>query len=311
MHRSLPGAALAALVVIAPLRSQARELAITVDDLPWVPSSAPVAEQVRLTDALLAAFKNAGVPAIGFVNEGRLGTPEQEQARILPRWLDAGLELGNHTRTHPDLHRMTLAEFEREIVEGEKVTRALLARRGKAPRYFRHPFLHTGRSVAVRDSLEAFLRERGYAVAPVTMDNYDYVFARAFQLARERGDASLAGRIRSAYLAYMDSVVTYWEAQAEAILGRPIPHVLLLHANALNATTFPALAARLKARGYRFVSLERALTDPAYRLPDRYAGPAGISWLHRWAITRGTPSSVYAGEPVVPKWVEEAAGLGG
>ncbi len=43
--------------------------------------------------------------------------------------------------------------------------------------------------------------------------------------------------------------------------------------------------------------IEEALRDPAFSLPDTYVGPAGITWLHRWAMTRGVPKSAFAGEP--------------
>lgn len=313
MRRFLP--ALGALLLLAaPAAAQARAIAVTVDDLPFTPAELTVAEQERGTERLLDAFRRHGVPAIGFVNEGRLydsaGALDRRRVGLLTRWLEAGLELGNHTRTHPDLHRVTLAEFTADFLAGEQVTRRLLAARQASPRFFRHPFLHTGRSLAVRDSLDSFLSAHGYRVAPVTVDNYDYQFARAYHLAEARGDSAGAARVVGTYLDYMDSVVGFWEGQSRAIVGREIPQVLLLHASALNARAFPALAERLTGRGYRFVSLAEALADSAYRLPDRYAGPAGISWLHRWAITRGTPPSVFRGEPEVPAWVEQAAQAG-
>jgi hypothetical protein len=65
----------------------------------------------------------------------------------------------------------------------------------------------------------------------------------------------------------------------------------------------------LAARGYRFVSLEEALRDPAYTSTDRFTGGAGISWLHRWALTRGGTSRVLPDEPRTPDWVLKAAGV--
>jgi hypothetical protein len=44
-----------------------------------------------------------------------------------------------------------------------------------------------------------------------------------------------------------------------------------------------------------------------YRSPDEYVGPAGITWLHRWALTAGRRGAVFAGEPEVPAWIEQAA----
>ena len=99
-------------------------------------------------------------------------------------------------------------------------------------------------------------------------------------------------------------------SQARAIVGRELPQVLLIHASRLNAETFDALATGLERRGYRMVPLDLALEDSAYAtLPDRYTGPGGITWLHRWALTRGMPGSTFAGEPEVPRWVEAAADM--
>ena len=71
------------------------------------------------------------------------------------------------------------------------------------------------------------------------------------------------------------------------MVGREIKQVLLLHANPLNAEHFDELVRMMKRRGYAFISLDEALEDPAYRLPDSYAGTRGLSWLHRWALTKG------------------------
>ncbi len=63
--------------------------------------------------------------------------------------------------------------------------------------------------------------------------------------------------------------------------GRDVDHVLLLHANVLVADRLGALLDSLSARGFTFVSLEEALSDPVYARPDGYTGPHGLSWLYR------------------------------
>jgi peptidoglycan/xylan/chitin deacetylase (PgdA/CDA1 family) len=286
-----------------------RQIAVTFDDLPAAEAANRGTEALQdITIRLLAALRRERVTAIGFVNERGLETAQGiDSARedLLAAWLRDGHELGNHTYSHPDLHTTDLTAYQADLARGERVTRALAARMGAKFRYFRHPFLHTGRSLAIRTEMDRFLTSRGYTVAPVTIDNHDYLFSAAWEHALASADTAGAERVRVAYLRYMEAAVAYYEEQSMRLLGREPPQVLLLHANPLNARVFGDLAAMLRRRGYTFVTLEQALRDDAYRSPDSYVGPAGITWLHRWALTAGKRGSFFAGEPEVPAWVEE------
>jgi hypothetical protein len=84
------------------------------------------------------------------------------------------------------------------------------------------------------------------------------------------------------------------------VLGYELPQVALLHANLLHADALGDLLAMYTRHGYRFVSLDEALEDPAYARPDPYVGRHGNSWLHRWA--RGDGREV-RWEPDAPDWV--------
>lgn len=284
----------------------ARSVAITIDDLPTAALQRDTLTQWTITRGILDALHAGGAPAIGFVNEDKLGTGPARDARVrmLRAWLDAGHDLGNHSYSHPDINDTPLADYTADIVRGETVTTEL---RGARPVYFRHPFLHVGNDSAKKAGLEAFLAERGYVVAPITVDNYDYVFARAYELALDAGDGERATRVADAYVAYMDTVFGYYEAQSRAITGREIPQVLLLHASRLNADRLGALLAGMRRRGYRPVTLAEALRDSVYARTSTYTGPAGITWLHRWAITEDMDRSIFRGEPEVPAFVAEAA----
>lgn len=282
-----------------------RLVAITIDDLPVVATNADTAVQWNVTNGILAALDRAAAPAIGFVNENKLGAGGARDARIrmLRAWLDAGHELGNHSYSHPDINTTPLDAYTADITRGEEVTTAL---RGSRPEYFRHPFLHAGNDSAKKGGLNAFLERSGYTVAPVTIDNGDWIFARAYDLALDARDDGLAARIADAYIPYMDTVFGFYEAQARSIVGREIPQILLLHANRINADRLDELLAMARRRGYGFVTLEEALREPAYTRGDGYIGPAGITWLHRWAITDRLDRAIFRGEPAVPAWVAAA-----
>jgi peptidoglycan/xylan/chitin deacetylase (PgdA/CDA1 family) len=289
-----------------------RSVAVTFDDLPGPPAglvSNDVADLRENTRKLLATFTEHHIPVVGFVNEGKLFVegekPADAEARtaILKTWVDAGFELGNHTRSHESLNTTPLAEFEDDVVRGEPVVRGLLAERGGKLRYFRHPFLQVGLDLEKRRAFESFLAERGYTVAPVTIDNDDYIYAAVYADALRRGDRSTAAAVGADYLRYMESVLAFIEDVSRRLVGREIRQVLLVHASALNADYFGRLAQSMKARGYAFITLEDALGDEAYGLPDTYVGRWGISWLHHWELTAGRKRSP---SPDPPDWVTKA-----
>ncbi|MEQ9443622.1 MAG: polysaccharide deacetylase family protein [Cyclobacteriaceae bacterium] len=288
-----------------------RTVCITIDDLPVVTKRHTPEVYRDITQRLVASLKKNEVPAIGFVNEQKLYPSNQLdtfRVSLLKIWLEAGLELGNHTYSHPSLHKIPLAAYQQEILQGEKVTREISQPYGKAPVYFRHPFLHTGLSVSIRDSLLLFLDEHGYEVAPVSVDNADYWFAAAYERALLDQDAAMQQKIRETYIAYMQDYFAYYERQSQALLGREIAQILLLHANALNADTFDQLADMLRQREYTFISLSEALEDEAYSTQeDTFTGTAGISWIHRWALTQGKQGDFFQGEPEVPEFIDELA----
>jgi len=295
-----------------PQTAAARSVAVTFDDLPIagvLPRDIDASRE--LTRKLLGAIAAHHVPTIGFVNEDKLnaanGVVDTQRVDLLKRWLEAGLELGNHSYSHADLHATPLDAFESEVLKGERVTRELMEERGLRLRYFRHPYLHTGRDLEKKAQFERFLAEHGYRVAPVTIDNDEYVFAGAYDRSLARGDASLAARIAVAYVPYMESKVEFFERNSRDLFGREIPEILLVHANMLNAERFGDLASMFERRGYRFITLDRALEDEAYRSPDTFVGTGGITWIHRWALTRGMPKTFYAGEPEAPAFVADAA----
>jgi len=290
-----------------------RTIAITVDDLPGAEPGTDQAvgdlrELERINRTIPAVLKGHHVPAVGFVNEWKLQVPAERDARaaLLKCWLDAGLSLGNHTYSHPDFQTTPLAQFEDDTVRGEVVTQALMRERGLTVKFFRYPFLNTGPTEEAKTAFEAFLKERGLTVAPVTLDSQDWIFNDALGLAIRNKDEQLAAKTKNEYLAYADRAFDYFEAMSRQLFGREIPQVLLIHDSELNVEMLHLLLEKIEKRGYRFVSLEQALSDPAYATPDRYIGPEGISWLNRWRIAFGQDPD-YQHNPDPPKWVIETS----
>jgi peptidoglycan-N-acetylglucosamine deacetylase len=288
--------AIAIAAVTMPLRADTppeRAVAITIDDLPAGAANRMTAAEITdMTSKLLATLHDQKIPVVGFVNERKLyfkWDEVNERIAALNKWLDAGFELGNHTYGHTSLNRDGLKAFEDSVIQGESVTKLLAAQHHMPYRYFRHPYLDTGRDLETRRLAEAFLVERGYRIAPITMDAWDWMFAGVYDDAKRRGDTALQQQVVSSYLSYTTTVFSYYEKLSRDLFGYEPKQIILLHANNLEAEHIGELLDLLRKRGYRFVTLESALSDGAYGSPDTYVGQEGTSWLDHWAITRGRP----------------------
>jgi peptidoglycan/xylan/chitin deacetylase (PgdA/CDA1 family) len=295
-------------VTAAAQHKPARKMAVTFDDLPYVSAGQPyeLAKAQRVTKELLRVLKVWNVPVVGFVNEGKLEVPGQVDAQIalLQQWVDAGAILGNHTYSHPDFDTLTVEEFEDEIIKNEVVSRRLMQSRAPYQLYFRHPMTHTGDTPAKKEAIEKFLAARGYKIAPHTVEDSDYIFNAVYVDALHKHDDALAKRLRKAYLDYAIAATKFAEKISPKIFGREVAQTLLIHANDINADCLDEMLARFAKRGYRFVSLDEAMSDPAYQTQDTYVAKEGPNWLWRWMKSKGMQVS-FKDDPEPPDWVTD------
>lgn len=309
MMRALVLALAVVALSLSAVRAQERTVTVTFDDLPYQAPDSELcdpAKAMTLTRDFVDMLRTLDTHGVAFVNEGK--GCEARRADLLPSllavWLEAGLELGNHTFSHPGLNAFPVEAWLAEVDLGAEVTRPLLASRGQTLRWFRHPYLHTGETMEKKIAAAEGLAARGYVVAPVTLNNDDWMFAALYRRAENAGDTALRTRIGEAYVAYMAEVLDHWEPySAELTGGREPAQILLLHANTLNRDWYPRIHALYLSRGYRFIPLDETLRDPVYALPDSWIRNNGVSWLHRWTATAGRR---VRWEPEPPAWIAEA-----
>lgn len=279
------------LMLASLLSAQTRQIALTIDDAPRggdLAQERTLPATLALTRQLITALRPH--PATIFANPIQArDLTEEGLLEILRLWHLSGFELGNHTFSHPDLNKVPLAEYQADILRAEPALRR--ARSGTPSRFFRHTFLHTGATAEVRDGLNAFLAEQNLTPAPVTIDTSDWLFARVYTTTTD------ASAFRRRYLDFIDAQISYAEHAALTLFSKPIPHVLLLHANQLNADALPDLLTLLSRRGYSVISLAEALKDPAYQSADTHPTPHGLTWLRRWAKSRGISLPPEPNEP--------------
>ncbi|HEY1759866.1 MAG TPA: polysaccharide deacetylase family protein [Bryobacteraceae bacterium] len=276
-------------------------MSITVDDLPYAGDLA-AASPIRVNRKLLAAFKRHHVPVTGFVIQKRVEDigPAVGTA-ILKEWISQGFDLGNHTYSHPDTNDLSVEQIEEEIVRGEATFLPLMQRTGKAQRFFRFPYNHTGDTEAKHDAIAEFLAQRGYKLATCTIDTSDYIFNNAYLRMLAKKDDPSAKKLRVAYLAYTSAEIDYYAGLNRKVFGYEPPEVMLLHDNLLNAELIDQILAMFEQKRYKFVSLATAQSDAAYGTPE-FITKSGQMWGYRWASERNVK---YDGrlEPDPPAWI--------
>jgi peptidoglycan/xylan/chitin deacetylase (PgdA/CDA1 family) len=281
-------------------RPPQRSVAITIDDLPYAtggdraPTESDRPRADSINRAIIAALVRHHVPTTGFVIQQRV--EHLGGQTLLKEWTAAHLVLGNHSYSHPDFNKLSVAQIEDEIVRGE----ASLT----APRFFRFPFNHDGDTREKHDSIAAFLARRGYRVATCTIQNDDWLFNGRYIRALAEGDTITAARVRAAYLAYTQTEIAYYAGLSKQVVGYEPPQVMLLHDNKLNADVIDSVLTLFEHSHFRFVTLTAAQNDPAYQIPDTVVTPDGPMWAYRWARSRQvTVNGSLEQEP--PDWIKE------
>jgi len=294
-----------------PAQAQQRTVALTFDDLPLagnldgLTADAKLSEGRSVNRKIVETLRRHHAPATAFVNEGKIvdGGHATEERAVLQEWTRYGYDLGNHTYSHADLDKLTVDEFEKEVLEGEGSVRPLMQQAGKQLEYLRFPFNHTGETAEKHAAVADFLRQRGYEVATCTVENSDWLFARAYRTMLDRHDTQAARRLRAEYLIYTRKELEYFGELGKQIFGREIPQVMLLHANQLNADALDDVLKIFEKEGYQFVSLQQAQSDKAYRTPETDFNSFGWMWGYRWAKTLKIKVDG-SKEPEVAHWIE-------
>jgi peptidoglycan/xylan/chitin deacetylase (PgdA/CDA1 family) len=262
------------------------QIAITIDDLPFV-QELSLKHAEESTDKLLAKIKKNNVKAVGFVNEKfaiRLGEIDDRVA-MLERWLFNGNQLGNHTFSHPSFNDISVEDFKTELLKGEVITSELNKKYKETKKYFRYPFLQTGPDSLKKYGFEKVLIEQGYINAPVTIEADDWYFNKVYMDAMRAGNKDLMRSIAEKYIKHNGDYFDYYLKLTQEVIGRPIKHIFLCHANALNADYFDELCKVMTDKGFTFISLDEALTDEVYQHKETVLTKGGFPWLHRWRMT--------------------------
>ena len=240
-----------------------QQIAFTWDDLPAHNALPPGVTRLQVINDIIAAIRAANMPPpYGFVNAKALDD-EPGNIKVLDAWRAAGFPLGNHTYSHANLNSMPLEGWETDLLRDEAVLKREM---GPADwHWLRYPNLAEGNTPDKRLTARTFLAEHGYKVAGVTESFADYAFNGPYARCAAADDQAGIRLLEDAYLKAAADNIDYAHQMSNALYGRDIPYILLMHVGALDARLLPRLIAVYRSHGVQFVSLEEATKDPFYR----------------------------------------------
>jgi peptidoglycan-N-acetylglucosamine deacetylase len=258
----------------------AQKAAITFDDLPLNGDLPPGVTRVQIAHEVIAILKAQHLPPIyGFINAAKL-EGNSDAADALKIWA-ASEQVGNHTYAHMDLNGNPADAFEREIDENEPALE-LLAGNDTDWHWLRYPFLREGDTADKRRTVRAFLQARGYRIAEVTLDWEDYLWNSAYARCAAKNDSQSIAWLRSSYLSIESSYLDLGKELASLVYGHDINHVLLLHLGAFTSMILPDALDLMQKKGFTFVTLEEAESDPVYEGDPDVGSKYGGTLLELW-----------------------------
>ena len=252
----------------------AQEIAVTLDDLPFG-YSAGMTDSMKIvsTKKILTVLEDFDIKATGFVTSGNMS---EENKVILDMWLQAGHDLGNHTHRHFNFNNVSAARYISDIDSCQ-----LLVGDWLNTNYFRYSMLRRGNTVEKRDSVYTFLEQEGYTIAPVSIDNNEWVYNRDYSRALAKKDEEKIIETGNEYLMHMREISLKYLKKGKELTTRDVKHILLLHANPINADYLGKVLQWYKDEGWEFITLKNALEDPIYSEKVDLVSPYGWSQIDK------------------------------
>jgi len=262
-------------------QGRAKKIAVTFDEVPIAQTFVEV-NGAALTRQILDALKRVEAPATGFV----VGDKIASNADLIGEWLNAGHLLGTMTLSNQDFNEVGIGEFMRQVKQGQEALEPILKSFGQKKRYFRFPFLHYGPTSEAKAKARQLMEANRTVIAHVTVMADDYLYNLRLEKLGPHADSASLFALMNEYVNHVLDELTRQEELALEVAGKPVIHILQLRANWLNALFGWELLNAIKNEGYKFVTLDAALADPAYTITERYDGNRGVGYLDMVALSK-------------------------
>jgi len=242
--------------------SVAAKVTLTIDDLPYVGNTKQDPGKLRRERKrflqVLATLKEYHIPASGFVVANSI---EPGQWELLEQFHQAGNIIANHSYSHMNLNSHSASQFMNDVQKAGTILQPLMS----DPKYFRYPFLATGRNCQTYLQVQDDLKQQGYVIVPVTIDSKDFKLNYRLHAIPWRQRKSYLPSFKRRYLNATWASAKKAQAKTMKVMHRPVTQIMLIHMNTLNAYFLGDLIHMMQKHGYQFVSLPEAMSDPYYQ----------------------------------------------
>jgi peptidoglycan/xylan/chitin deacetylase (PgdA/CDA1 family) len=263
------------------------EVALTMDDpnayfgsrMPWREANS------RILGALKVRKLNAAL----FLCGKRVDQPEAKG--LVSEWDDAGHLICNHSYSHLMFTSpgVSYSEFAADFLRNGPI----IAPYRQRTRLFRYPFLKEGDTAEKRDRFRSLLKERGYRVGHVTIDSSDWYVDQRIRERMEKDPHANLDPYRNYLVAHLLDRAAFYRKLSLDVLGRDIPHTLLIHYSFMNALFLPAVLDAFDEAGWDWIDASRAYEDPYFSARRRLCRPAK-AWSGPWPRKLATSMVCFA-----------------
>ena len=240
-------------------------LALTFDDLPMHGDLLPGESRLLVHQRMALAFSQCRLPPVtGFLVGCHVGD-SLDCHEAIGAWLESGNLLANHTFSHQRPHAIGASRYVADIELNDRFLAAYTRRfHSIPPKYFRYPYLDQG-SDTEGPFIRKYLNENNYAVVGASHTCSDWLWNQAYVRCLQVGRHREAADIGHAFVAAAVDTLSWSDGVACELFGRNTLQIGLMHMGLLQSHFMNKLLASYQELGVRFLTLEEALRDPAYK----------------------------------------------
>lgn len=249
------------------LENPPKKIVLSFDDIPL--SSTHFMSLESRTRSVVEVLQKEGVQAVFFSVGDHLEHNKQQGSECLNQLVIANQVIANHTYSHAHLSSSNVDEFIEDVIKNEKIFSTFPSYQ----KWFRYPYLDIGLNPKLGGSLEKArqmalaLKNLGYRHGYMTIDSYDwYINALLLKAIAEKKTVDW-DKLESFYIAHLRKAVKGYTNQ-KALKYSDVIHVILFHANDLNALFLSKTIEMLRNEGWQLTNPEEAFNSPNNPLND-------------------------------------------